>query len=78
MEGEAKKQEGDGRRTGVAAWRARKSNDTSFHFLSAVPSLSLPPSASSAQLAKQQVLSAAQQISSEERLKLFPFFSFLF
>lgn len=46
-----------------------------------ISSVLSPPSRrppSSAQLAKQQVLPAAQQISLEERLKLFHFFSFLF
>lgn len=69
-----------GMRAGVAAWRERVREEEQrceFPFPLCCPlPLAAPPS--SAQLAKQQVLPAAQQISLEERLKLFPFFSFLF
>lgn len=62
MEGEARKRR---RSVGVGGvereGESGRARDASFHFLSAAPSLSPPPS--SAQLAKQQVLPAAQQIS---------------
>lgn len=74
--------EGDGRRAGVAAWRERvreEEQGCKFPFPLRRPlPLAAPPPRSSAQLAKQQVLSAAQQISSEERQKLFPFLFFPF
>lgn len=76
--------EGDGRRAGVAAWRERVREEEQgckfpFPLRRPLPLAAPPrPPRSSAQLAKQQVLSAAQQISSEERQKLFPFLFFPF
>lgn len=85
MEGEAKGEKKSkkvmGRKAGVAAWREREGERERVRMRVSISSLLSPPHRhplSSAQLAKQQVLPAAQQISFEERLKLFPFFSFLF
>lgn len=79
MEREGKSKKGDGEKSGGGILE-REGERGSSRMQVSISSLLSPPSRcppSSAQLAKQQVLPAAQQISLEGRLKLFPFFPFL-